>query len=113
MWGTWALYHAPYAALEVHRRYIAADCDLISTTTWGIMAASEKQEQAMAGQGGLRHWLDVARLGVRLAREAVEENAGNRAVAFSLSMATSALLKTWTGCSCWEGHSRRTRPIWF
>ena len=20
LWGTWALYHAPYAALEVHRR---------------------------------------------------------------------------------------------
>ena len=85
LWGTWALYHALYAALEVHRRYIAADCDLISTTTWGIMAAHEKQEQAMAGQGGLRHWMDVARLGVRLAREAVEEDAGNRAVAFSLN----------------------------
>ena len=85
LWGTWALYHAPYAALEVHRRYIAAGCDLISTTTWGIMGAHEREEQGMPGQGGLRHWLDVARLGVRLAREAVEEDAGNRAVAFSLN----------------------------
>ena len=85
LWGTWALYHAPYAALEVHRRYIAAGCDLVSTATWGIMGAHEKEDQARLGQGGLRHWLDVARLGVRLAREAVEEDAGNCAVAFSLN----------------------------
>ena len=39
----------------------------------------------MPVRGGLRHWLDVARLGVRLAREAVDEDAGNRAVAFSLN----------------------------
>ncbi len=85
LWGTWALYHAPHAALEVHRRYIAAGCDLISTTTWGIMGAREKEGQPTPGRGGLRHWLDVARLGVRLAREAVEEDAGKRAVAFSLN----------------------------
>ena len=85
LWGTWALYRAPHAALEVHRRYIAAGCDLISTTTWGILGAHKLALEPGSGQGGLRHWLDVARLGVRLAREAVNEDGGTRAVAFSLN----------------------------
>ena len=43
LWGTGALYHAPHAALEVHRRYVAAGCDIISTNTWGIMSAPEME----------------------------------------------------------------------
>jgi S-methylmethionine-dependent homocysteine/selenocysteine methylase len=82
LWGTGALYQAPYAVLDVHRRYVAAGCDVISTNTWAILAASELE----AGRAGLTHWMDVARLGIRLAREAVAEaDAGSRAVAFSVN----------------------------
>ncbi|MCZ6680582.1 MAG: homocysteine S-methyltransferase family protein [Candidatus Poribacteria bacterium] len=87
IWGTWTLYHAPYAALEVHRRYVAAGCDLISTFTWGIMSAPEMETRSMVGHTELRNWLDVARLGVRLARQAID-TAGKTdtcAVAFSLN----------------------------
>ncbi len=86
LWGTWALYHAPYAALEVHRRYLAAGCDILSTATWGIMSAPGLKAQSMVGTSGLNHWMDVARLGIRLARQAVSEagKTDQAAVAFSL-----------------------------
>jgi S-methylmethionine-dependent homocysteine/selenocysteine methylase len=83
LWGTWALYRAPDAVLEVHRRYVDAGCDVISTDTWSILSAPEVALRAPE----LGHWLDIARLAVRLARQAVEE--GERtdecAVAFAIS----------------------------
>ena len=41
LWGTWALYRAPQAVFEVHSRYVAAGCDVISTNTWSILTAPE------------------------------------------------------------------------
>ncbi len=87
LWGTSALYHAPYAVLEVHRRYIAAGCDLISTSTWAITSAPEMEARSNLVPTGRTHWMDVARLGVKLARQAIEE-AGKTdqcAVAFSIN----------------------------
>jgi S-methylmethionine-dependent homocysteine/selenocysteine methylase/tRNA1(Val) A37 N6-methylase TrmN6 len=87
LWGTWALYHAPYAALNVHRRYVAAGCDIISTNTWAIINAPEMETRSMMSQAGPRHWMDIARLGIRLARQAIEEARppGQCAVAFSIN----------------------------
>ncbi|HEX9922139.1 MAG TPA: homocysteine S-methyltransferase family protein, partial [Anaerolineae bacterium] len=87
LWGTWGLYHAPNAVLGVHQRYVAAGCDVISTDTWGIVNAPEREARTMTSPPGLSHWMDVARLGVRLARQAIEEAGltGQVAVAFSLN----------------------------
>jgi S-methylmethionine-dependent homocysteine/selenocysteine methylase/tRNA1(Val) A37 N6-methylase TrmN6 len=87
LWGTWGLYHAPNAVLGVHQRYVAAGCDVISTDTWGIVNAPEREARTMTSSPGLSHWMDVARLGIRLARQAIEEVglAGQVAVAFSLN----------------------------
>ncbi len=87
LWGTWALYRAPYAALEVHRRYVAAGCDLISTNTWALTSAPETEARSKLVPSGRTHWMDVARLGVKLARQAIEEagKAGQCAVAFSIN----------------------------
>lgn len=86
LWGTGALYDAPYAVLDVHRAYVAAGCDVISTNTWAILAAAEVRSGGAAA-GGLTHWMDVARLGIRVAREAVEAEGrtGSCAVAFSVN----------------------------
>ena len=87
LWGTGALYSAPHAVLEVHRSYAAAGCDVISTNTWAILAAAELEAGGFLSRTGLTHWMDVARLGLRLAREAVE-TAGRKdscAVAFSVN----------------------------
>jgi S-methylmethionine-dependent homocysteine/selenocysteine methylase len=85
LWGTGALYDAPYSVLDVHRRYVAAGCDVISTNTWAILAAAEQEAGGLGGTAS--HWMDVARLGLRLARQAVEEagRTGSCAVAFSVN----------------------------
>src|SRR3954468_10625085 len=84
-WGSGALFQAPYAVLEVHRRYVQAGCDVLSTNTWALIAGPELDARAAAAPGGPTHWMDAARQGVRLARQAVQE-AGRTdqcAVAFS------------------------------
>jgi S-methylmethionine-dependent homocysteine/selenocysteine methylase/SAM-dependent methyltransferase len=87
LWGTWALYRAPKAVLGVHRAYVDAGCDVISTDTWSILSAPEMEARSGPGRFEAAHWMDVARLGIRLARRAVEEGgrAGETAVAFAIS----------------------------
>jgi S-methylmethionine-dependent homocysteine/selenocysteine methylase/SAM-dependent methyltransferase len=87
LWGTWGLYNAPRATLEVHRRYIDAGCNIISTDTWAIVNAPEMEARTSIASAGPSHWMDIARLGVRLVRQAIDE-AGKKdqcAVAFSLN----------------------------
>ena len=85
LWGTWALFRAPTAAYEVHRRYAEVGCDVISTDTWSILAAPAAELHARPGQPS--HWMDAARLGIQLARRAVADarREGECAVAFALS----------------------------
>ena len=87
LWGTWALYSAPQAVLDVHRAYVDAGCDVVSTNTWSILSAPETQARAPLGSPELAHWMDVARLGISLARRAIDEagKAGECAVAFAIS----------------------------
>ncbi|HEX6621669.1 MAG TPA: homocysteine S-methyltransferase family protein, partial [Solirubrobacteraceae bacterium] len=39
LWGTRALIESPDAVLRVHREYVQAGCDVISTNTWGLASA--------------------------------------------------------------------------
>jgi S-methylmethionine-dependent homocysteine/selenocysteine methylase/SAM-dependent methyltransferase len=88
LWGTRALVSAAGEVLDVHRRYVAAGCDVISTHTWGLASALHAEEPRLwHDQAEPVHWMEVVRRGVRLARQAAEE-AGRRddcAVAFSLN----------------------------
>ena len=86
LWGTWALYTAPNAVLEVHREYARTGCNVISTNTWSILSAPEF-DRAGASRPEVVHWMDVARAGIRLARRAIEEEGrdGECAVAFAIS----------------------------
>ncbi len=85
LWGTSGLYRAPHAVLDVHRSYVAAGVDVLTTDTWAILGAAKLE--ASGGLGGTTHWMDVARLGLRLARQAVDEagKGGEVAVAFSVN----------------------------
>ena len=87
LWGTWGLYHQPYAVLDVHRAYVDAGCDVVSTDTWSILGASELEAGGLVGRPGATHWMDIARLGIRLTRQAVEDagRTGGCAVAFSVN----------------------------
>ena len=85
LWGTWALLHAPGDVLDVHRRYVAAGCDVVSTNTWGLTNADELERVGPPGEP--LHWIDLARRGIRVGREAIarEGRSGEVALAFSLN----------------------------
>jgi S-methylmethionine-dependent homocysteine/selenocysteine methylase/SAM-dependent methyltransferase len=88
LWGTWGLFHAPYAVLDVHRRYVGAGADIITTDTWGIVNAPDMGARpAAGGLAAPAHWMDVARSGIRLARQAIDEAGKTEecAVAFSVN----------------------------
>jgi S-methylmethionine-dependent homocysteine/selenocysteine methylase/SAM-dependent methyltransferase len=87
LWGTWALYRAPESVMQVHRRYVDVGCDVVTTNTWSILSAREMETRASPGSAELVHWMDIARLGIRLAREAVRGGGreGEVAVAFAIS----------------------------
>jgi S-methylmethionine-dependent homocysteine/selenocysteine methylase len=85
LWGTWALLHAPGDVLDVHRRYVAAGCDVVSTNTWGLTNADELERAGPPGEP--LHWIDLARRGIRVGREAIARagRSGETALAFSLN----------------------------
>jgi S-methylmethionine-dependent homocysteine/selenocysteine methylase len=85
LWGTRALYEAPELTREVHRRYVRAGADVLTTNTWRIDGIPEGQRRGLIDPDG-PSWQDAARLGVALAREAASEAGRGEgcAVAFSL-----------------------------
>jgi S-methylmethionine-dependent homocysteine/selenocysteine methylase/SAM-dependent methyltransferase len=83
LWGTWALVHAPDVVREVHQSYVQQGCDVISTNTWGLTA--EMQGQA-SGHLAPLHWMDIARLGVEVGREAIEQAGRKDEVALAFSV---------------------------
>jgi S-methylmethionine-dependent homocysteine/selenocysteine methylase/SAM-dependent methyltransferase len=87
LWGTWALYRAPQAVLDVHASYVAAGCDVISTNTWSILSAPDAALRAGSGAPEPAHWADIARLGIDLARRAIDSEGrpDECAVAFAIS----------------------------
>ena len=87
LWGTWALLHAPGAVLDVHRRYVDAGCDIVSTNTWGLTDAEELGRVGPQPPGEPLHSMDLARRGIRVGREAIARSgrSGEVALAFSLN----------------------------
>ncbi|MBX5443067.1 MAG: homocysteine S-methyltransferase family protein, partial [Solirubrobacteraceae bacterium] len=83
LWGVRAVLDDPDAVREVHRRYVEAGCDVISTDTWGLPSGLLENGPRLWQTARPVHWMDVARRGVRLAREAAE--GADVAVAFSLN----------------------------
>jgi homocysteine S-methyltransferase len=85
LWGTRALVEESAAVLDVHRRYVEAGCDVISTNTWGLPSALRSGAAPVWSATEPVHWMDLARRGLRLAREAVDGREAACAVAFSLN----------------------------
>lgn len=87
LWGVIATVEDPAQVQAVHRRYVDAGCDVLSTNTWGLPTAA-REPKLQLGQGSRPvHWMDVARQSVRLARAAAEEGARAEdcAIAFSIN----------------------------
>jgi len=85
LWGTWALVHQPDAVRDVHRAYLDAGSDVISTNTWGL--TGELDRRARAAFSTPVHWMDIARRGLRVGREAIAQagRTGDAALAFSIN----------------------------
>jgi S-methylmethionine-dependent homocysteine/selenocysteine methylase/SAM-dependent methyltransferase len=85
LWGTWALVRTPHAVKAVHGSYIEAGCDVISTNTWGVR--SEMDGGTFTAHAAPLHWMDIARRGIRVGREAIAEadREGQTALAFSIN----------------------------
>jgi S-methylmethionine-dependent homocysteine/selenocysteine methylase len=90
---TWAIYDQTETVLDVHRRYVSAGCDVISTHTWGILGGIESDRGRRPGRTGLPAWTVATRDAVTLARRAVAEvgRTGQCAVAFCLNDADPLL----------------------
>lgn len=85
MWGVGALVDAPLEVEEIHSRYVDAGCDVVTTNTWGLPTALRDGGSKLWSASQPVHWMDSARTGVRLAREATAARAGEVAVAFSIN----------------------------
>jgi homocysteine S-methyltransferase len=88
LWGTSTVVRDATAVGAVHRRYVDAGCDVISTDTWGLATGlRQHQPGRLTRELADVHWMDVARQAVHLAREATAAagRAGEVAVAFSVN----------------------------
>ena len=84
-WGVGALVDSPDDVLAVHRSYVDAGSDVISTNTWGLPTALRSEGPELWEGSRPVHWMDLARRGLRLAREATGDGGAGPAVAFSLN----------------------------
>ncbi len=85
IWGTRALYNAPEAVMDLHRRYLDAACHVLTTNTWGLFGDPGLVDQALMGSARPLHWMDAARRGIQLGREAIAQHERDDvALAFSL-----------------------------
>jgi S-methylmethionine-dependent homocysteine/selenocysteine methylase/SAM-dependent methyltransferase len=87
LWGIGSLVDAPEATLQVHRGYVAAGCDVITTNTWGLPTALVHEGSRLWEPTRSVHWIEVARQALRLARQAIGDDGrdGECAVAFALN----------------------------
>lgn len=85
MWGVGALTDAPAEVESIHRRYVDAGCDIVSTNTWGLPTALRDGGSTLWHASQPVHWMDSARTAVRLAREATKGRPGEVSVAFSIN----------------------------
>jgi S-methylmethionine-dependent homocysteine/selenocysteine methylase/SAM-dependent methyltransferase len=87
LWGTRALVEQSAAVLRVHQRYVEVGCDVISTNTWGLPSALLNGAAPVWGSTAPVHWMDLARRGLHLARQATEDGGRHDdcAVAFSIN----------------------------
>jgi S-methylmethionine-dependent homocysteine/selenocysteine methylase len=83
LWGTWALVHSPDIVRDVHRTYVDIGCDVISTNTWGL---TSEMQNGRTGHLTPLHWMDVARRGIEVGREAIAQAGRTDEVALAFSV---------------------------
>ncbi len=87
LWGIETLASAPDEVYAVHRRYVDARVDVITTNTWSLPSVLEGETSIQGEQRRPVHWMEIARRGVQVARRAIADGGQTDeiAVAFSLN----------------------------
>ena len=85
-WGLEAVDTAADAVMEVHKRYISAGCDVVTTSTYAVLSTPENSGVYLPRSTQPTHWLDLARNAIELARHAIDGCQKQRdcAIAFSI-----------------------------
>ena len=85
-WGFEVVDQAPHAVVNVHKSYLLAGCDVVTTDTYAVLDAPEKSADLVNRWARPVHWMDMARKAVLLARDAVKGcgKVDQCAVAFSI-----------------------------
>ena len=78
LWGVTAILEEPERVKQVHRQYVDAGCDVLSTNTWGLASGLREFRSSQPPSRFPVHWMDVAREGVRLVSAAAEEDGTRR-----------------------------------
>src|SRR5690349_11198197 len=67
LWGIEALASMPDEVRDVHRRYVDAGVDVITTNTWSLPSVLEGESTIQREQHRPVHWMEIARRGVSVA----------------------------------------------
>ena len=86
LWGIEALASAPDEVRDVHRSYASVGADVISTNTWALPTVLDGDGYINRSNDRPVHWMEVARRGVRLAREAAIRPSDERHCAVALTL---------------------------
>jgi S-methylmethionine-dependent homocysteine/selenocysteine methylase/SAM-dependent methyltransferase len=88
LWGIEALACAPDAVARVHRSYVEAGVDVVTTNTWALPTLMTSEGSIVIRDGHRSiHWMEIARRGIGAARDAIRDcgREGEVAVAFSVN----------------------------
>jgi S-methylmethionine-dependent homocysteine/selenocysteine methylase len=87
LWGIEALSTDLEDVRSMHRRYVDAGADVITTNTWALPTILEADGSIRRPHHPPVHWMEAARRGVRVAREAIADGdrEGGCVVALSLN----------------------------
>jgi S-methylmethionine-dependent homocysteine/selenocysteine methylase/SAM-dependent methyltransferase len=87
LWGIEALSTDLEEVRSMHRRYVDAGAEVITTNTWALGTVLEGDDSLRRAHHPPVHWMEAARRGVRVARQAIADGGreGECAVALSLN----------------------------
>ena len=85
-WGFDAMDRAPQAVQSIHKNYLDAGADIITTNTYAVLEAPLYTSKLDMQRDRPLHWMDMARTAVRLARNALKDTGKEEdaAIAFSI-----------------------------
>ncbi len=85
-WGFDALHTSPDAVVDVHRQYLDAGADILTTNTYSILDAPTYTGQYDTHTGSPIHWMELARRAIELPKSAIanRHDRCSAAVAFSI-----------------------------